>query len=64
MATEECKITKKMGSFDGHFTSRFSITASQKKKRRGNLLQEGSVYFSKEGDYGLSKGADREIITS
>ena len=36
----------------------------QKKKRRGNLLQEGLVYFSEEGDYGLSKGAGIEIKMS
>ena len=60
MAKCEYKITKEVGSFDGHFTNRFSIRASQKKKRRGNLLQEGSVYFLKEGDNGLSKGSRRK----
>ena len=64
MATGEHKITKEVGSFDGHFTNRFRIEASQKKKRRGTPLQEGSVYFRKKGDYGSSKAVEREIVTS
>jgi CRISPR/Cas system CSM-associated protein Csm4 (group 5 of RAMP superfamily) len=59
-ATGEYKITKKVGSYDGHFTNRFRIRVGQKKKRRGNLLQAGLVYFSeKRGLWFVKKCRER-----